>query len=172
MPEPAPVFGMGNSITSMLSHKDVPTSHVPPIGSTPAGSARDLEVSRQVKSHPRKMATTVGQRWSVVTPAPPVTQPKSPLVQQPTTLLAPQNSSSLPLQGMPTRMTYIPSLPEAQDKLKICTAPTPALAVPTASSTATLATPLAAAPPTRVDDMACAPTPTLSITDGPTTGRS
>ena len=172
MPEPAPVFGIGNSITSMPSHEDVPASRVPPIGSTPAGSARGLEVSQRVKSHPRKMATTVGQRQSVVMSAPPVTQPKSPLVQQPTTRLAPQNSSSLPLQGMPTRMTYIPSLPEAQDKLKIRTAPTPALAVPAASSTATPGTHLAAAPPTRVDDMARVPTPTLSITDGPTTGRS
>ena len=164
-----------------------PASRVPSIGSTPAGSAPVPEVSRRVKSHPRKMATTVGQRRSVVMPPPPVTQPtapppelpKAPPVQQPTPRMAPQNSSSPPPQGVPTRMQSISSLREAQDKPKIRTAPTPAPAVPTASSAATPTTPLAAAPLTRVDDMARAPTPTLrerssrmSISDGPTTGRS
>ena len=168
-----------------VSH--APASRAPPIGSTPSGSAPGPEVSRRVKSHPRKMVTTVGQRRSVVIPAPPVTQPtapppeppKPPPVQHPTTRLAPQNVSSLPPQGVPTRMQSISSLREAPDKPKIRTAPTPAPAVPTASSAATPTTPQAAAPPTRVDDMARAPTPTLrerssrmSITDGPTTGRS
>jgi hypothetical protein len=173
--------GAGHTSTR-VSHAP-PASRVPPLGSTPAGSAPVPEVSRRIKSHPRKMVTTVGQRRSVVMPAPPVTQPtapppelpKAPPVQQPTARLAPQNSSSLPLQGVSTRMSSIPSL-EAQDKPKIRTAPTPAPAVPTAPSPAT---PLAAAPPTRVDDVARAPTPTLrerasrmSITDGPTAGRS
>ncbi|KAN0127472.1 hypothetical protein V8E53_014684 [Lactarius tabidus] len=131
------------------------------------------------------MVTTVGQHRSVAMPALPVTKPtapprelpKSTPVQQPTTCLAPQ--SSLPLEGVSTRMTSIPSLPEAQYKLKIRTAPTPAPAVPTAPLASPPATPLAAAPPTHVDDMTCVPAPTLrerasciSITNDPTTGRS
>jgi hypothetical protein len=161
-------------------------SRVPPLGSTPAGNAPVPEVSRRIKSHPRKMVTTVGQRRSVVMPPPPVMQsialppemPTSTPVQQPSTRLAPQNSS-LPPQGVSTRMSSISPLPEAQDKPKIRTAPTPAPVVPTAPSAAPPATPLAAAPPTRVDDITRAPTPTLrerasrlSIADGPTTGRS
>ena len=50
-----------------------------------------------------------------------------PLVQQPT------NCSSLPPQGVPTRMWSISSLHKAQDKPKIHMAPTPAPAVLTMS---------------------------------------
>ena len=50
-----------------------------------------------------------------------------PPVQQPTT------HSSLPPQGVPTRMQSISSLHKAQDKPKICMAPTPAPAVLTTS---------------------------------------
>jgi hypothetical protein len=176
---------VGAGRTSTLVSHAPPASWVPPLGSTPSGSAPVPEVLRRIKSHPKKMVTTVGQHRSVAMPALPVTKPtapprelpKSTPVQQPTTCLAPQ--SSLPLEGVSTRMTSIPSLPEAQDKLKIRTAPTPAPAVPTAPLASPPATPLAAAPPTHVDDMTCVPAPTLrerasciSITNDPTTGRS
>ena len=68
--------GAGHTST-LVSYASL-ASRIPPIRSTPVGSAPGPEVSRRIKSHPRKTVTTVGQRRSVVMPAPPVTQPTAP----------------------------------------------------------------------------------------------
>ena len=67
-----PQVGAGRTPT--LVPFSPPESRVPLIGKTPAGSASGpdtKEVSRpRIKTHPRKMVTPVGQRRSVVAPAP------------------------------------------------------------------------------------------------------
>ncbi|KAH9059810.1 hypothetical protein EDB87DRAFT_728234 [Lactarius vividus] len=155
-----PHVGVGRTSTLVPAP---PESRVAPIVKTPAGSASGpdtREVSRpRIKTHPRKMVTPVGQRRSVVAPAPMVTQspvpppaqPKS-LPVPPTTRLAPQNSSSLPPRDMSVGMSYASSLPEVQDKPKVRTAP------------ATLPTVLVAHPaalPTRVGETTSVPAPTI-----------
>ncbi|KAH9029887.1 hypothetical protein EDB84DRAFT_1495567 [Lactarius hengduanensis] len=141
-------------------HVGPPESRVAPI--TPAGSASGpdtREVSRpRIKTHPRKMVTPVGQRRSVVVPAPMVTQPPAPppaqpqsLPVQPTTRLAPQNSNSLPPRDMSIRMSYASSLPEAQDKPKVRMAPATVPTVPAAHP----------APPPRVGEMTSVPAPRI-----------
>ncbi|KAH9174001.1 hypothetical protein EDB89DRAFT_1956215 [Lactarius sanguifluus] len=151
-----PHVGVGRTSTLVPAP---PESRVAPI--TPAGSASgpDMrEVSRpRIKTHPRKMVTPVGQRRSVVAPAPMVMQPPAPppaqpksLPVQPTTRLAPQSSNPLPPRDM-SRMSYTSSLPEAQDKPKVRIAPATVPTVPAAHP----------APPPRVGEMTSVPAPRI-----------
>ncbi|KAH8979159.1 hypothetical protein EDB86DRAFT_798145 [Lactarius hatsudake] len=156
-----------------------PESRVAPTVKTQAGSTSGpdtREVSRpRIKTHPRKMVTPVGQRRSVVAPAPmvmqppapPPAQPKSLPVQQSTTRLAPQNGNSLPPRDMSFGMpiSYASSLPAAQDKPKVHTAPATVPRVPAVHPVPP--------PPPRVGEVTSVPTPTIPesgprVSDGPT----